>query len=131
MNRALPAIILVLAAIMAIIMKAPPKAREKIQTYYKTLIQAPAAQMTVFTARTVAPRPAPKAVTQPPAKPATHSDGPQITVLGGVAWDRKPRPVENLASHPESHAGNTEPAAIAAVEPPQPPQAEPAPSPEQ
>jgi len=129
MNRALPAIILVLAAIMAIIMKAPPKARENIQTYYKTLIQAPAAQMTVFTARTVAPRPAPKVVIPPPAKPATHSDGPQITVLGGVAWDRKPRPVENLASHPESHAGKTEPA-IAAVEPSQSPEAEPAPSPE-
>ena len=108
MNRALPAIILVLAAILAIILKAPPKVRENMQTYYKTLIQAPAAQMTQFTARAVKPKPVQKPAPTPPSKPVTHSDGPQISVLGGVMWDRKTRPAESLASHSESHAEKTE-----------------------
>jgi len=127
MNRAVPAIILVLAAVIGLILKAPPKVRENLNTYYKTLIQAPAAQMTQYTTRTTKPRPEQKPAVAPPPKARSSNGGPNITVLGGVTWDRKTRPATNLASHPEKPAESGEP--IAAVAPPAPP-VEPAPAPE-
>ena len=122
MNRAVPAILIVLAAIVGIVLKAPPKVRENVSQYYKTLIQAPAAQMTEFTARTVRPRQPQKPAAPTPKPTPVSKDGPNVTVLGGVTWERKPRPSASLASHPEKPA---EPV-VDTVEEPQTPEPEPA-----
>ena len=103
MNRAVPALILCLAAVMALVLKAPPKVRENQTTYYKTLIQAPAARITVFTTRVErkqAPKPLPP---KPAAKPASSPDpGPHVTVLGGIPWERSPHNANVKGSHSQT-----------------------------
>jgi hypothetical protein len=103
MNRIVPALILCLAAVMALVFKAPPKVRENISTYYRTLTQGSAARA-VFTPR-VEHKPAPKpAPAKPAAKPATTANaGPQVTVLGGIAWERSPQKPNVMGSHPQTH----------------------------
>lgn len=102
MNRVVPALILCLAAVMALVFKAPPKVRENLSTYYRTLVQGSAARA-VFTPR-VEPKPAPKPA---PAKPAVKtgtaaSVGPQVTVLGGIAWERSPQKATVMGSHTQN-----------------------------
>src|SRR5262245_56098572 len=103
MNRAVLATILILAAFIGLVLKAPPKDRQNRNTYYNKLIPPTAAQMTVFTHRTT-PKP------RPPEKPAqtprktSSTTGPNVSVLGGVTWDRKTRPTTTLASHSEKPA---------------------------
>jgi len=103
MNRVVPALILCLAAVMALVFKAPPKVRENLSTYYRTLVQGSAARA-VFTPR-VEPKPAPKPA---PAKPATAktgtaaSAGPQVTVLGGIGWERAPQKAHVMGSHTQN-----------------------------
>ena len=87
---------------MALVFKAPPKVRENLSTYYRTLVQGSAARA-VFTPR-VEPKPAPKPA---PAKPAVKtgtaaSAGPQVTVLGGIAWDRAPQKANVMGSHTQN-----------------------------
>jgi hypothetical protein len=95
------------------------------------LIQAPAAQMTVYTTRTTPkPRPPEKPAAQTPRKPSATT-GPNVSVLGGVTWDRKTRPTTTLASHSEKPAEPVPPveAPAPAVEHPTPaiePESEPA-----
>jgi hypothetical protein len=89
MERATIAVFLTIAAVIAIAMKAPPKVYENVRTYYKTLIQAPAAQVTAYTSRPAKPEATPKPpVAQPAAKMPEPTSGPNITVLGGISWDR-------------------------------------------
>ena len=117
MNRVVPALILCLAAVMAFVFKAPPKVRENLSTYYRTLTQGSAARA-VFTPR-VEPKPAPKPA---PAKPAAKtgtaaSAGPQVTVLGGIAWERSPQKSNVMASHTQNHKAQqpTDPPVATAV----------------
>ena len=120
MDRMMIGIFLVLGAIAAIATQAPPKVYENVKTYYKTLIQAPAAQVNAYSNHVIhKPRPA---VVQPVAKPPAKkpNTGPQISVLGGISWDREPHASRKVvAPAPESEASATqEPAAVPPQEAP-------------
>jgi hypothetical protein len=127
MNRVVPALILCLGAAMALVLKAPPKVRENMTTYYKRLIQAPAARMTEFTTRVERKR-TPTPVAKPAPKPApTAGAGPNVTVMGGISWERTPHKASTMSSHTQTPKAEPQTAAVtpaeptpAPVEPPQP-----------
>ena len=117
MDRAILAVFLALGAIVVIAVKAPPKVYENVKTYYKTLIQAPAAQVNAYSNRVVR-KPVKPPVAQPVKPPVrTPASGPQITVLGGIPWERESHAsrarVTSAASETETSAATQEPTAVA------------------
>ena len=117
MDRVTIVVFLALGAIVAIALKAPPKVYENVRTYYKTLIQAPAAQVNAYSNRVVRKPVKPPVVVAQPVKPAARTSGPQITVLGGMSWEHESHAsrsrVASAASETEASAATQEPTAVA------------------
>jgi len=118
MDRVTIVVFLALGAIVAIALKAPPKVYENVRTYYKTLIQAPAAQVNAYSNRAIHKPVKPPVVAQPVKPPArTPASGPQITVLGGIPWERESHAsrarVTSADSETQTSAATQEPTAVA------------------